>query len=220
MSTPNGPPKKHPCSAACHTSTGQTGESMDNRLADFLFEAGMLRHTPRSGYPFLGSGKENVAEHSFRVSIIGHALAIKAGANPERTIQLCLYHDFHEARTGDLNYVNKIYCQIDASAAMRDALSGTGLEEHILPLWQELEDNASQEALLAHDADQLDLLLNLKREKDLGNRYAEEWAQCCIARLKTDCANEVALAIMNRDQSDWWFKGQERAWWEKKSQAK
>ncbi|MEQ8216458.1 MAG: phosphohydrolase, partial [Smithellaceae bacterium] len=30
---------------------------MDN-IADFLFEVGMLGKTPRSGYQFLGSGKE------------------------------------------------------------------------------------------------------------------------------------------------------------------
>lgn len=209
--------KINPETPLCAMSDPDGNEQPGKRLADFLFEAGMLRHTPRSGYPFLGSGRENVAEHSFRAAIIGHALAIKAGANPERTMQLCLYHDFHEARTGDFNYVNKIYCRVDATAALRDALSGTGLEEHIMPLWQELEDNASPEALLAHDADQLDLLLNLKREKDLGNRYAEDWAQCCMARLKTDCAKEVALAVMSRDQSDWWFRGRERAWWENKN---
>ena len=33
------------------------------RLTDFLNEVGMLRHTPRSGYKFLGSGQETVAEH-------------------------------------------------------------------------------------------------------------------------------------------------------------
>lgn len=41
------------------------------RLADFFNEVGMLRHTPRTGYAFLGSGKENVAEHSYRVSVMG-----------------------------------------------------------------------------------------------------------------------------------------------------
>lgn len=45
------------------------------RLADFCNEVGMLRHTPRSGYAFLGSGRENVAEHSYRVSVLGYALA-------------------------------------------------------------------------------------------------------------------------------------------------
>ena len=54
------------------------------RLADFCNEVGMLRHTPRSGYAFLGSGRENVAEHSYRVSVLGYALARLAGADPAR----------------------------------------------------------------------------------------------------------------------------------------
>ena len=41
------------------------------RLTDFLNEVGMLRHTPRSGYKFLGSGQETVAEHSHRTAGIG-----------------------------------------------------------------------------------------------------------------------------------------------------
>ena len=43
------------------------------RITDFFHEAGHLRHTPRSGYAFLGSGSENVAEHSYRTSVIGQA---------------------------------------------------------------------------------------------------------------------------------------------------
>lgn len=35
------------------------------KVVHFLFEAGMLRHTPRSGYPFLCTGRENVAEYSY-----------------------------------------------------------------------------------------------------------------------------------------------------------
>jgi putative hydrolases of HD superfamily len=33
----------------------------------------------------------------------------------------------------------------------------------------------TREALLAHDADQLEMILALKEYKDLGNRYADEW---------------------------------------------
>lgn len=199
-----------------HPIKKQITDSNNISLIDFLFEAGMLRHTPRSGYAFLGSGKESVAEHSFRVAIIGHSLAIKLNAKALHTMQLCLYHDFHEARTADLNYVNKIYCKVDAEKAMQDALKDPDLEEHILPLWQELLDNITLEARITHDADQLDLLLNLKREKDLNNPYAEEWAKCCIERLQLNYAKELANEIMQRDHSAWWFESQDRAWWEKK----
>ena len=41
-------------------------------IADFLFEVGMLKRTPRSGFQFLGTGHETVAEHSLRAAVIGY----------------------------------------------------------------------------------------------------------------------------------------------------
>ena len=48
---------------------------MMKRTAEFLFEVGMLKRTPRTGYQFLGSGGESVADHSFRTAVIGYVLA-------------------------------------------------------------------------------------------------------------------------------------------------
>ena len=45
-----------------------------DRMADFLFEVGMLNKTPRTGYQFLGSGKESVAEHILRTLFVGYTL--------------------------------------------------------------------------------------------------------------------------------------------------
>ncbi len=43
-------------------------------IADFLFEVGMLKKTPRSGFQFLGSGCESVAEHVLQTLYIGYVL--------------------------------------------------------------------------------------------------------------------------------------------------
>ena len=45
---------------------------MNKAAAKFLYEVGMLKKTPRTGYRFLGSGEESVAEHSFRTAVIGY----------------------------------------------------------------------------------------------------------------------------------------------------
>ena len=83
-------------------------------IADFLFEVGMLKRTPRSGFQFLGTGAETVAEHSLRVAVIGYVLAKMSGKfAPEKIVLMCLFHDLVEARTGDLNYVNKRYVKAD-----------------------------------------------------------------------------------------------------------
>ncbi|WP_459933897.1 HD domain-containing protein [Fundidesulfovibrio butyratiphilus] len=193
------------------------GREKSKRLADFLFETSMLRRTPRTGYQFLGSGSENVAEHSFGTAVIGYVLADMAGADQAKTVLLCLFHDLHEARTGDFNYVNKLYDRLDARGALEDGLAGTGLEAPLLALFDELEGDDSPEARLAHDADQLDLIVKLKELGDLGNPYAGKWLECSVQRLRTDQGRELAQAVMTTDHTDWWFLGPDVCWWQRKN---
>lgn len=194
-------------------------DSSWGRLADFIFELGMLRKTPRTGYQFLGSGQENVAEHSFRTAMIGYILAHQAGADPARTVFLCLFHDVPEARVGDFNYVNKIYNSAQVELALSHALEGTGLEQAVLDMWQELEAEESLEARLAKDADQLDFIANLKEEQDLGNPYATKWLEHALLRLKTEEARTLAQAIQSTDMSAWWFTRPDKSWWRKGQQT-
>jgi len=188
------------------------------RIVDFFHEAGMLRFTPRTGYQFLGSGKENVAEHSFRAAVIGWVMARMAGADAPRTALLCLFHDLAEARTGDFNYVNRIYNKTLPRKALEDALFGTGLAEEVLSFWDELEDNAGPEAKLAHDADCLDMMLNLKRELDLGNKAAAAWLDNARQRLRTPTGQELARIIVETDHNAWWFQGPDASWWNRRGE--
>jgi len=95
------------------------------RIAEFLFEAGMLKRTPRSGWQFLGSGSESVADHTFQTAIISFALARLVGTvDAERVVLLALVHDLPEARTGDLNYMNQKYVAADEKQAARDLAAG------------------------------------------------------------------------------------------------
>ena len=76
-------------------------------------EVGMLAHLPRSGYAFLGAGKQSVAEHSHRMTFVAYVLAkeSKEPVDMAKLLLMCLLHDLPEARTGDLNYVNKRYVE-------------------------------------------------------------------------------------------------------------
>jgi 5'-deoxynucleotidase len=86
----------------------------------FIRRWGLMHNT----YP------ENIQEHSLRVAMIAHALAIirnrvfGGNVNPERTAVLALYHDAGEVLTGDLpapvKYFNpdikRAYQAIEATA--------------------------------------------------------------------------------------------------------
>ncbi len=199
--------------ACCDPLENLRGRNQIQRLVDFINEVGMLRHTPRTGYQFLGTGKENVAEHSHRVTVIGYVLAKLAGADIARTVFLCLFHDLAEARTGDFNYVNKMYNTAKPRVAMQHATQGTGLQEDILSFWDELSAHASMEAALAHDADQLDLLFNLKQEHEKGNAFALQWMESALQRLHTKEGQELGAAVMQTPSHNWWFNGPDASWW-------
>jgi len=184
-------------------------------LAHFLFEVGMLKRTPRTGFQFLGSGAESVAEHSFRTAIIGYTLARLDGqADVGRTVLLCLFHDIPEARTGDQNYVNKKYVRTDEMRAVEDLAKTLPFGDDYRGMLVEFGARQSREALLAHDADQLEMILALKEYKDLGNRYADEWYPFGVRRLRTDAARQLAATIWETDSSRWWFDDDEE-WWVK-----
>ena len=69
------------------------------------------------------------------------------------------------------------------------------------------------ETLLAHDADQLDLICNLKAELDKGNAFAEQWLESAVKRLRSPAAQQVAEAVLRADHNRWWYGQVEREWW-------
>jgi len=182
-------------------------------LINFLFEVGMLKKTPRTGYQFLGSGKESVAEHTFRMTIIGYLLSLQEPkADSMKTTLMCLFHDLHEARTGDHNYVNKRYVQIDEEKAIQDLAKNLPFRDQIVSLTHEFAEGKSLEACLSRDADQLDLILSLKEQQDLGNDYAREWLHYALKRLQTEAARSMAQEILETDSTEWWFE-KKTEWW-------
>jgi putative hydrolase of HD superfamily len=186
---------------------------MMDAIANFLFEVGMLKRTPRTGLQFLGSGEESVAEHVFRVVFIGYALArMEQDVDELKVLKMCFLHDLPEARIGDLNYVNKKYVSADETKAIRDLAETIPFGGDIEQIIEEFNRAETREARLANDADQLELILMLKEYKDLGNKYADEWISFALKRLRTEKAQTLARAIIDTDSTSWWFKDK-GDWW-------
>ncbi|MEN6468439.1 MAG: HD domain-containing protein [Smithella sp.] len=185
---------------------------MEN-IADFLFEVGMLCKTPRSGCQFLGSGRESVAEHVLRTVFIGYALCkLNPSLEELRVLKMCVFHDLPEARTGDMNYVNKKYVQVDETKAVKELTEGLFFGDDIRKSIEEFNAKETKESLIARDADQIALILQLKEYGDLGNKYSEEWIKYALQRLCTDEGKKLAARIIQTDSSHWWFK-EKSDWW-------
>ncbi|MDX9745244.1 MAG: HD domain-containing protein [Syntrophales bacterium] len=182
-------------------------------IANLFFEMGMLKKTPRSGFQFLGTGGESVAEHVFQTIFIGYALCkLEKAADELRVMKMCLVHDLPEARTGDMNYVNKKYVTVDEGKAVTDLAETLFFGDDIEGAISEFNAGKTLESKLAHDADQLALILQLKENGDLGNKYSGEWIDFALKRLCTDTAKKVAQAILDTDSAEWWF-GEKGDWW-------
>ncbi len=182
-------------------------------IADFLFETGMLAKTPRSGYQFLGSGRETVAEHILRTIYVGYTLCkINSSLDELRVLKMCALHDLPEARTGDMNYVNKKYVQVDEAKAVRELTETVFFGDDIKQAIDEFNARQTPESLAARDADQIALILQLKEYGDLGNKYSEEWIKYAMQRLATEEGRKLAGRIIQTDSSHWWFK-EKGDWW-------
>ncbi len=151
--------------------------------------------------------------------MIGFTLArMTMDADPHKLLSMCLLHDIAEARTGDLNYVNKRYVKALERKAVADLAESLPFGEEIEALLEEYRDARTLESRLAHDADQLDLILELKEQNDLGNTYARKWIHFALERLKTDLGRELAREILQTDSTAWWFEGHDH-WWHRSQEG-
>jgi putative hydrolase of HD superfamily len=178
----------------------------DKQIANFLFEVGMLAKTPRSGFQFLGTGAQSVAEHINRTAFIGYTLAMMDGTvDIAKVLKMCLFHDISETRISDLNHIHQKYVERKEHSAVKDITDSVPFGKDMFDTLEEYEKRASKEAMMVKDSDTLEWILALKEQYDTGNTRALEWIHVGIDRLKTPNGKLLADAIMDTNSNDWWF---------------
>jgi len=172
----------------------------------FLHEMGQLKNLPRSGWLLLGiPSPESVAEHSFRVAMVGMILAAMEGADVGRTVALCVFHDGHETRIGDVPSVGRAYIKTATPetvtehqvAAMPDLAA-----KYVQELTAEYEATETAESRLAHDADKIETLLQAVEYQAQGYD-AGPWRDTSLSALRTDAGKQLAQAVGAGDPR-WW----------------
>jgi putative hydrolase of HD superfamily len=176
-------------------------------IANLLFQANILKNIPRSGYHFLGAGKESVAEHSFSTAFIAFVLAqMEPDVDAFRLVAMCLVHDLPEAKTGDLNYVQKKYVTANENKALRHIAKNLPFGALLTDLISEFNERQTIESKLAHDADQLALILDLKALSDIGYDPPRKWLPFALNRLETKIGQILAQNIMQTEWDSWWLE--------------
>ena len=128
--------------------------------------------------------RENIAEHSYEVAVLTHALALihnnlgESPVDPARCVMLAMYHDVPEILTGDMptpvKYGNPVireaYRQVEQSACDRLVeMLPADLQGEYRPLLEE-GDTESVEHRLVKAADKLSALIKCIEELSQGNR--------------------------------------------------
>ena len=185
-----------------------------HKIADFLYEAGILAKTPRSGFFFLGSGEQSVAEHVNRVCYIAYCLAKMNGTvDVGKVVQIALFHDISESRISDLNYVHQKYTERLEDKAHQDLVDSLPFGEDVKELIDEYEERESVESLIVKDADNLEFIISLKEQQDIGNSRAQTWLGPALLRLKTTEGKQIGEIVVKVDSDRWWFGEKDDQWW-------
>ena len=185
-------------------------------IANFLYEVGMLNRTPRSGFQFLGSGEQSVAEHTNRTMYIAYVLGKLDGTvDVSKMVLEGLFHDLGEARVSDLNHMHQKYNERRQGEAVKDVAAGLPFGDEIVRVYNEHEDRKSKESILVKDADTLEWIISLKEQVDIGNERALAWIEYARKRLLTPLAKEVAEEIMKTDSNEWWGGQAGGEWWKR-----
>lgn len=179
-------------------------------IAKFLYEVGQLKRVKRSGWWCVGvKDPESVSEHSHRTAVLGYLLAQLAGADPYKTMTICLFHDVSEARINDAHAVTKRY--VDQKAAEKDAyrdqlrLLPPVIAGQLQALEYRIDEaDTSPEHELATDADVLECLIQAIEYRAVGYADTDDFINSSLAKLKHPISKEVAQACLETPPSAWW----------------
>ena len=189
----------------------KTKRGGDENVVEFIFETGVLKRVPRSGWSVLGiKNPESVADHSFRCAVIGYLIAHMEKVSVYRVLLMTLFNDIHEARITDLHKMAQRY--IDARTA-EDA----SFEEQVgsLPegILQELSDvredygtQESKESFVARDSDILECLIQAKEYYEHGHKSAALFMKKAPEYLKTESSKTLWQLAQTMDVNEWWSR--------------
>jgi putative hydrolases of HD superfamily len=135
---------------------------------DLLRAAGALKTIKRKGWTKAGiTDQESVADHSFRMAVLGAYLSEEMKLDREKIILMCLIHDLAESKIGDLTPEEKISEKVHRSnedRVMRQLLATLPNRERktFLADWSELVEAKTKEARLVWQIDKLEMGLTMK----------------------------------------------------------
>ena len=147
---------------------------INHMIENFFQKVLMLKNIPRQGWieKLEIDHPESVADHSYTVSTMSMVLSDLEGLNTEKIIKMALLHDLAESVIGDIipNRITNNEKILKENQAMKqilknlpDKIAGSYLE-----IWNDYQNNSSQESNLLHDIDKLEMAFQAKFYQEKG----------------------------------------------------
>lgn len=158
---------------------------------DLLLAGNQLKRTARTGWVMRGvPNGEDVAAHSYGVAwtalLLANQITLETGQQFDvgRLLSMALVHDVAEGRTTDIPTPALRFLPAGVKpdierGAMRDIVGEHVQGDWLLALWEEMNGRESAESHLVHDADKLEMYVQVwQYERQYGNRQlAEFWTK-------------------------------------------
>ncbi len=185
-----------------------SGRKSDFEELRFLYEVGVLKYIPRSGWHYIQvDSPENVAQHTFRASIIAFMLAVREGVDPYKCATYSLFHELDETRIGDLNKINTVYLDKKGASTRAVADELKRMSDDIREVMEDVVSYGHSRKMkdICKDADLLENLMTAREYEFKGYRHAREWIVRIKKILKTRTAKRWAEMLDYLDPQSWWF---------------
>jgi len=171
-------------------------------LIDFFHIICNLKNISRKGWidKLSIDNPESVAEHSFSMATMAMIFSDLNQYNTEKILKMSLLHDLAESVIGDLTpgEISKIKKAELENKTMKNILENLppNLAEYYSNIWNEYQDNQTEESILVHEFDRLDMVFQAKKYSESGHN--KEKLETFFETAKNEIKNKELSDMLSK----------------------
>lgn len=174
-------------------------------ILDFFKNSINLKKIPRQGWIDKVSilNPESVSDHTYSMTVMCMIVSDMNNMNSEKIMKMALLHDLAESQIGDftpeqIDKEEKEKLEKNAFEKIVENLPEK-IKTEYLKIWDEYQDNTSDESILVHQIDKLEMVLQAKKYQKEG--YDKKKLESFFISASTEISNpqlkELFTQIIN-----------------------
>ena len=176
-----------------------------NVLNDFFKLAARLKTIPRQGWKdkLDIQNPESVSDHCYSMSIMAMVIGDSMNLDTKKMIKMSLLHDFAESILGDITpeMINKKEKEYQENKTMDEIFQclPSNLKDDYFALWKEYERNETQEAIILHEIDKLELVLQaaIYSQKGFPKERLQVFIDSAVAEINNSYLKGILKIILD-----------------------